>query len=126
MDLVNIMGDLEIVLAIFAMGFTLSAFLSGLGLMMRSGMGFMKNIVGTIIALIGSIILVMTTLLFSSLQALIIVAFGCFTIGLLITLITLLPKLMKTMQNACLYMYHISHMLMAFMSCLALVIITYW
>ena len=56
MDLVNIMGDLEIVLAIFAMGFTLSAFLSGLGLMMRSGMGFMKNIVGTIIALIGSII----------------------------------------------------------------------
>ena len=120
------MGDLEIALAIFAMGFSLSGLLSGLGLMVRSGMGFMKNFVGAIIALIGAIILVIVTLLFSSPQILIIIAFGCFAIGLLIALITLIPKLMKTMQNVHIYMYHIGHLLMAFMSCLALVIIIYW
>ena len=69
------MGGLEIALAIFALGFSVSALLSGIGLMVRSGMGFTKNIFGVIITLIGSIILVITTLIFSSYLALIIVAF---------------------------------------------------
>ena len=86
-------------------------------------MGFMKNLGGTILALIGSLILV--TGLFQE-QLFGIIALCLIVIGLLIALVSLLPKLMKSMQNAILYQYHIGSLLMAFITCLTLLIIVYW
>ena len=125
MDIGEGMGDIEIALGIFALGFSLSGLLSGLGLMMRCGMSFMKNVVAAVIGLGGGITLISIVLFFESSHILVLVAFACFTIALLIALASLLPKLMKTMQNANLYMYHIGNLLMAFMSCLALVVTGY-
>ena len=107
----------------FAFGFSLCAILSSMGLMMRSGMGFMKNLGGAILALVGSIILV--TGLFSE-QIYGFAALGLIIIGLLIALVTLLPKLMKSMQNVILYIYHIGYLIMTFIICLTVLIIEYW
>ncbi len=117
------MEDIEFALAMFAMGFSLCSLLSGLGLMMRSGMGFMKNLGGAVLALVGSLILV--TGLFSE-QIFGIIALGLIVAGLIIALITLMPKLMKSMQNAILFMYHIGFLLMTFITCLTIIIIAYW
>ncbi len=116
------MEDIEFVLAIFALGFSLCSLFSGLGLMMRSGMGFMKNIGGTMLAIIGSGMLLAG--LFSE-EIFAIIAFALIFIGFLIALATLMPKLMKSMQNAILYMYHIGSLLMASISGLALLVIVH-
>ena len=126
MDLGETMGDLEVVLSMLVMAFSICGLLSGIGLMVRSGLGFLINIIGAILVLSGSIIHVVVAFLFSPAYTLVMVAFCCITFGLLIALITLLPKLMKTMQNACLYMNHINYLIMAFFSSLALIITVIW
>ena len=87
---------------------------------MRSGMGFMKNLGGTILAIIGSGMLLAG--LFSE-EIFAIIALALILIGFLMALVTLMPKLMKSMQNAILYMYHIGNLLMATISGLALLTI---
>ena len=97
-----------------------------LALLVSRSTGCKKNLAAAMLALAGAVVFAMLAFSLISGEVLAIAALGCSGIGLATALATLMPKLMKSMQNAVLYMYHIGHLLMAFMSCLAISIIIYW